>query len=150
MWITVMFYQLFGLSFWRHPFTAEWAEWESLHFEHSSHYIVICVVFTPRWIKKKKKSIHLQAIQYVDENRLKEIWKPIHCWASDVMPFKCLSIWKYENYTLSSKQIDLTRNLIIEVMQKNLWREHSVSGSIFAFNFLPAFHSQTNSTCWSL
>ncbi len=23
VWITVMFYQLFGLSFWRHPFTAE-------------------------------------------------------------------------------------------------------------------------------
>ncbi len=23
LWITVMFYQLFGLSFWRHPFTAE-------------------------------------------------------------------------------------------------------------------------------
>ncbi len=22
MWIIVMFYQLFGLSFWRHPFTA--------------------------------------------------------------------------------------------------------------------------------
>ncbi len=22
-WFTVMFYQLFGLSFWRHPFTAE-------------------------------------------------------------------------------------------------------------------------------
>ncbi len=23
LWIVVMFYQLFGLSFWRHPFTAE-------------------------------------------------------------------------------------------------------------------------------
>ncbi len=23
MWIIVMFYQLFGLSFWRHPFTVE-------------------------------------------------------------------------------------------------------------------------------
>ncbi len=23
LWIIVMFYQLFGLSFWRHPFTAE-------------------------------------------------------------------------------------------------------------------------------
>ncbi len=23
VWIIVMFYQLFGLSFWRHPFTAE-------------------------------------------------------------------------------------------------------------------------------
>ncbi len=38
VWIIVMFYQLFGLSFWRHPFTAKihfWASDAMLHFSKS-------------------------------------------------------------------------------------------------------------------
>ncbi len=31
VWITVMFYQLFGLSFWRHPFTASSYAFEMIH-----------------------------------------------------------------------------------------------------------------------
>ncbi len=68
VWMIVMFYQLFGLSFWWHPFTAEWAEWESLHFEHSSLYIVICVVFTPRWIFSSSSGHPIRRWEQIERN----------------------------------------------------------------------------------
>ncbi len=67
VWITVMFYQLFGLLFWRHPFTAEHPLGEQVIKAKSNNVFSKCSFF---WVNifYQLTRLSIQIVQFVSEN----------------------------------------------------------------------------------